>query len=94
MLKINPVIPKGLKRYCLKNTVNARYERNMDLAMFSGLGLGAQVFRFPNWGTHDISITALLGATFLHGIAEALERKIDLIPIKKRAKAIKKASKS
>lgn len=94
MLKINPVIPKGLKRYCAKNTINGKYTRNIDLATVSGLCLGVQIVRFPYWGIPDIGMSAVFVTTLLRGLSNALNHRIDLSPIKKRAKAIKKATKA
>ena len=91
MLKINP-ITKSINRYCLKNTINARYNRNMDMAMFSGAGLGVQFFRLPAWEIHDLGITSALATLALRGICEALKNRILLSPVIKRAKNIKKAS--
>lgn len=93
MLKINPIVPKTVRRYCSKNTVNARYERNMDLAVLSGLGLTAQVFRLPSWNMPDVGITAFLGTSLFHGLIQAMKHKKDLAPIVKRAKVIKMATK-
>lgn len=91
MLKINPT-QNQIKRYCLKNTVTAKYNRNLDIATVSGIGTAVQFLRMPGWGIYDIGITAFLGTITLNGYIEALKNRIKLSPIIKRAQNIKKAS--
>lgn len=93
MIKINPKFNQSVKRYFTKNTVRAKYNRNMDAAFFSGLAAGAQVLRIPQWEPHDIGLTAFFGTTYLCSAGKALKHLIELQPIRKRAIKIKKASK-
>ena len=93
MIKINPKIEQPVKRYFQKNTVRAKYNRNMDMALRSGLAAGAEVFRLPHWEPHDIGLTALFGSLYLRSASRALKHLIELQPIRKRAIQIKKAAK-
>ncbi len=93
MLKVASYIPKHVKRYCLKNTINAKLDRSVDLLTASAAGLCIQSARFNNWGMSDIGITSTLITAALYGLKNAIKNRIDLVPIKKRAKDIKKASK-
>lgn len=92
MLKINPIM-NSLGKYCRKSTVNAKYNRNLDIATVGGVGTAVQLFRLPCWEIHDIGITAFLGTIAIKGYTEAFKNRIELSPIIKRAKSIKKASK-
>ncbi len=92
MLKINPIM-NNINRYCKKNTINARYNRNMDLAAICSIGVWTQIFRFPDWEMHDVPITAMTLAVGLKGAYEGIKSRIELSPIIKRAKSIKKTSK-
>lgn len=93
MLKIDPIM-NSLGKYCRKSTVNAKYNRNLDIATVSGVGTAIQFLRLPSWGIHDIGITAFLGTIALKESAEAFKNRIELSSIIKRAKSIKKASKN
>lgn len=93
MIKINPKFNQSVKRYFTKNTLRAKYDRNMDAALVSGLATGAQVLRIPQWEPHDIGITAFLGTVYLRNATQALKHLLELQPIRKRAIKIKKASK-
>lgn len=93
MIKINPKFYRNAERYLHKNTVRAKYDRNMDTALISGLAAGAQVLRIPQWEPHDIGLTAFFGTTYLCSAGKALKHLIELQPIRKRAIKIKKASK-
>lgn len=94
MLKIYPKICQNVQRYCCKNTINARYNRNMDLSALMSIGLCTQLLRIPDWQIHDAPLTALIACTGVKGLFESLRNRILLMPIRKRAKAIKKASKN
>lgn len=94
MLKISPKFQQSVNRYLYKNTVRAKYNRNMDTALFSGLGAAAEVCRFPHWEPHDVGITATLGAIYLRSTGKALKHLLELQPIRKRAIKIKKAAKN
>lgn len=91
MLKIDPVV-NSIGRYCRKNTVNARYNKNLDMATFSGIGTCIQMFRFSSWGIHDIGISSMLATLTLKCFSDAMRDKKLLLPIKKRAKSIKNAN--
>lgn len=93
MLKINPILT-NVCRYCKKNTVNAKYNRNMDLAAIGSIGLMTQIVRFPVWELHDVPIAVMSLAVYLKGLYEGVKNRFELSPIKKRAKSIKKASKN
>ncbi len=93
MLKINSVIPRNVKRYTLKNTVNARYERAKDFITFSSLGLAIEHLRFPVWQIEDITITAMAVTIAVKSFIELVKNRIALQPIIKRAKKIKSAPK-
>lgn len=94
MFKIGPKIQKSVNRYLYKNTVRAKYNRNMDTALFSGLGAAAEVCRLPHWEPHDFGITAFLGALYVRSTGKAFKHLIELQPIRKRAIKIKKAAKN
>ena len=94
MLKIGPKIQKSVNRYLFKNTVRAKYNRNMDTALFSGLGAAAEVLRMPNWEPHDFGLTAFLGTLYVRSTGKAFKHLIELQPIRKRAIKIKKAAKA
>lgn len=94
MIKINNAIQKSVTRYLYKNTVRAKYDRNMDTAFVSGLTAAAEAIRMPNWEPHDFGIFALAGSIYLRCAAKALKHLIELQPIRKRAIKIKKAAKN
>lgn len=94
MFKIGPKIQKSVNRYLYKNTVRAKYDHNMDTALFSGLGAVAEVCRFPHWEPHDAGITAMLGAIYVRSTGKAFKHLLELQPIRKRAIKIKKAAKA
>ena len=93
MLKINSIIPKSTNRYLFKNTAKAKFERNVDASFISALGLAVETARMKHWEPHDIAITSVLFTMFYKTTLEAIKNRIKLIPIKKRAIAIKKSSK-
>lgn len=88
-MKINPLATKSFNRYFAKNTVKARYERNLDATVASSIALGIQILRLPDWQIHDIGITAGFGTLAIKNFTEAIKNKIALNPIKKRAIEIK-----
>lgn len=91
-MKIYSNFKQSANRYLLKNTVRAKYNRNMDTALISGLITGGEVFRIPYWDPHDIGITAFMGSVYLRSIGKAIKHLIELQPIRKRAIKIKKSS--
>jgi hypothetical protein len=93
MLKIRSIIPKSTNRYLFKNTVKAKYERNVDASFLSVIGLAVETVRLDSWEPHDIAITSALLTMLYKTTIEAIKNRIKLIPIKKRAIAIKKSSK-
>lgn len=96
MFKIGPKLQnfrKSCNRYLYKNTVRAKYNRNMDVATFAGIATGVQIFRTPSWQPHDIGITAMLATLTYGNIGMAIKNLIKLQPIRKRAIKIKKAAK-
>lgn len=101
MLKISPIlnnvgksVEKSVSRYIRKDTINAKYNRNMDMAAAAGVGVLVQIFRLPTWEPQDIAISAFIMAGGVKGIFESAKSRIQLFPIIKRAKQIKKASKN
>ena len=88
-MKISSQIPYS-KKYFAKNTAQAKYERSFDMAFISGVGLTAQISRCNNWEPEDIAITALIGTIFIKSVQDAIQNKINLNSIKKRAKSILK----
>ncbi len=93
MLRISPKFETKVIRYFTKNTVRAKYNRNMDLGFWSGLAAGAEVLRMPHWDVSDIGITSMLGTLFLRSIGKASRHLFELQPIRRRAIKIKKAAK-
>lgn len=93
MMRINSVISKHASRYIRKNTINAKYSKNKDLALVSGLALGVQLMRLPSWQVSDIGITTACATLAIKGFCEAIKNKFALKPIKKRAMDIKKRDK-
>lgn len=96
MFKIGPKIQgikKNCNRYIYKNTVRAKYNRNMDITTFAGIATGIQVFRMPSWQAHDFGITAMLGTLTYGNLTLAIKNFIKLQPIRQRAIKIKKAAK-
>ena len=93
MLKINNAVQKTVKRHLLKNTVNAKYERCSNISTLSACALAIQASRIRDWQYYDVAITSFLTASFFTSTLEWFKNKKALIPIKKRAKSIKNASK-
>lgn len=94
-MKIGPSIQKfnkSVNRYLWKNTTRARYNRSMDLSIFSGIAAGVQMFKYP-WDVMDTSIMAGLVTTTYAALGNALRHLIHLQPIRKRAIRIKKTAK-
>lgn len=94
VLKIGPKFQHQVSRYLNKNTVSARYNKNMDAATVSGILTGVQVLRLGNWEPHDIGITAMLGTITMKSIRNAFKEFVALQPIKKRAIQIKNIRKN
>lgn len=94
MLKIGPRIERKINRYLYKNTVRAKYNRNMDLGVWTGVAAGVELFRLPHWQPADFGITSMLYAVSLRSIGKGLKHLFELQPIRKRAIKIKKAAKS
>ena len=94
VLKISQNFQHQVSRYLNKNTVSARYNKNMDAATVSGILTGAQVLRLGNWEPHDIGITAMFSAITIRSISNAFKEFVALRPIKKRAIQIKKIRKN
>ena len=94
MLKIQTGnIGKNIKRFCLKNTTSANYRKYRGRAEIFSLLTAAQMTRFPHWGIPDVGITSMFGTLALINIGETFKTFMALIPIKARAKAIRKISK-
>ena len=92
MLKVNNLITKPIKRYYCKNTINAKYNKHVDRAFFSGVATGIQLLRLPSWQIEDIGITAAFITIFSKNFLESLTNLKQLNEIKKRAINIKKRS--
>lgn len=90
MLKISPKITKPVQRYFMKNTVRAKYDRNMDTALVSGVVGVTEMFRLPVWEPHDVGIFAFSATLYVKSLAQSLKYLIQLQPIRKRAIQIKK----
>lgn len=94
MLKIGPKIERKINQYLYKNTVRAKYNRNMDLGVWTGIAGSVELFRLPYWQPADIGITSMLYTISLKSISNGLKYLLELQPIRKRAIKIKKASKN
>lgn len=93
MLKIGPKFERNVKQYFTKNTVRAKYDRNMDAATVSGLVAFGEAFNFmSNPQPHDIAILAGSLTVYFKTAGTALKHLIELQPIRKRAIKIKKAT--
>lgn len=93
MIKISPKLQKNISRYLNKNTVRAKYDRNMDAALVSGLVSTGEIINFRHAQPHDIGILAASLTIYLKSLTTAMKHLIELQPIRKRAIKIKKASK-
>ena len=93
-MKIGQNIQQQVSRYLNKNTVRARYNKNMDAATVCGVLTGAQVLRIGSWGANDVAITAMCGSLTLGSIGNAFKEFVALQPIRKRAIRIKNISKN
>ncbi len=94
MLKISPKFCRTAERYLMKNTVRAKYNRNMDTALFSGIASVVGVVNFPELSHYGIGALGLAGAIYVRSTALALKNLIKLQPIRWRAIKIKKAIKN
>jgi hypothetical protein len=86
------LLPKAPK-YLTKNTVNARFNRHLDVGTLSALGTGVQIARMPNWQIPDIGITSMFASVSIKNLSEAVKDFIALKPIRKRALSIKNCNK-
>ncbi len=93
MLKISPKLETKVIKYLTKNTTRAKYNRNMDLGMWSGLAAGVEICRMPHWTPLDFGLTPMLGAVSIRSIGKAFIHLFELQPIRRRAIKIKKAAK-
>lgn len=92
MIKISPGIETKVRRYLTKNTVRAKYNRNMDMGFWTGIAASAETLRLPHWDIHDIGIASMLWTLSLANIGKGFKHLLELQPIRKRAIKIKKAS--
>lgn len=74
----------------MKNTVRAKYDRNMDTALFSGLAGVTELIRLPVWDYYDFGIMAFISSLYIKSAAQAFKYLRELQPIRKRAIKIKK----
>ena len=88
-MKISKITNTNINRYLKKNTINGKYERNIDTAIASCVAFGVQILRIPFWQIPDVGIPAGLGTLAIKCFTDALKIKKDLTPIKKRAMRIK-----
>ena len=65
----------------------------MDGALVASIGAIVQASRIPHWETQDIGLTAMFTTLGINWIKDACKNRIQLSPIIKRAKSIKKATK-
>lgn len=87
-------ITQNFIRYELKNTVAGQYERHMNRAFLSAMGLCADFVKIAHSpDIADIGVSALFGSTMLGNFSMAIKDMWNLKPIKVRAKAIRKATK-
>lgn len=94
MLKISPKLQKNIHQYFSKNTVRAKYNRNMDAALVSGLvSAGETINFFEHCQPHDIAILATSLTFYCKTLATAMKQLIKLQPIRRRAIKIKKSVK-
>lgn len=94
MSKILPKLYTNASRYIKKNTVNGKYNRYMDGAMLSGIGAITHAAVTLPYMTAESGFANLsLWGVYFTSVAAALKKRIELIPIRKRAKLIKKAAK-
>ncbi len=99
-MKILPKFKQSVSRYMWKNTVKGRYERHMDTATVSGVAAvthGITTATIP-WLTYceptNLLINLSLWAVYARNFGAAIIDRIQLQPIIKRAKMIKKAAKA
>ncbi len=93
-MKITQKISRATSRYLLKNTVRAKYDRAMDVAATSSLLTMVEIARFPHWDVADIGLTSMFGTAFFGSLGKAIEHRVNMQPIRKRAIQIKKAAKA
>ena len=80
---------KSIKRYMLKNTVSGSYERHIDAATWLGTAAVFNSVSNPSSAMLNSSLFMMTGYNIVGAIAD----RIKLRPIKKKAKAIRKATK-
>lgn len=93
MLKISPNFNRSVRRYLNKNTVNAKYNRDMDTAFVSGLVAVGEAMKFPHYEPYDLGIIVGAVPVFLKNVVQGMIHLIELQPIRRRAIKIKKAVK-
>ncbi len=94
MLKIGPKLQKNVHQYFAKNTVRAKYDRNMDAALVSGIvAVGETLTCLEHFEPHNIAILTTSVAVYCKTFTTAMKQLLKLQPIRKRAIKIKKASK-
>lgn len=97
-MKILPKFRQGVSRYIGKNTINARYNRNMDAATVSAIAAathGITTGTIPGINRCEpanLCINFTLWAIYARNLGAAIIERIKLQPIIKRAKQIKKAA--
>lgn len=94
MVKVLPKLYTSASRYLTKNTVRSRYNRHMDGAMWSGTAAIIHALNMKMWVPHDVVINCGLWGTYMANTAAAIKNRIEMQPIIKRAKLIKKAAKN
>lgn len=94
MLKISPKLQKNVHQYFSKNTVRAKYNRNMDAALLSGLvSAGEMLCCFEHRQPHNVAILATSLTLYFQTFVTAMKKLIELQPIRRRAIKIKKVAK-
>ena len=93
MLSINKVFPRFARKYNFKNTVSAKYERNLKASIISSSVLLFEAQRLRELEAYEVPILALATTLFVPSFVGVIKNAMALIPIKKRAKSIKNVSK-
>lgn len=98
-MKILPKFQQNVSRYLRKNTIKGRYERHMDAATIGGLlavthGITTETIPFlTHCDPANLLINLGLFGIYAKNLGSVMLDLIQLRPIKKRAKHIKKAVK-
>lgn len=94
MIKISPNLQKNVRQYFSKNTTRAKYNRNMDAALVSGLvSVGEAWSSIGHCQPHNVAIFLTSFSIYCKTFVTAMKHLIELQPVRRRAIKIKKAGK-